>query len=50
MDKIDKLRVPIVEIDENLSNYRNKVLFPAKLAKTNNMLKSVILPPFITKS
>lgn len=36
--------VPIVHVDHSLDQYRNKVLFPAKLAKTNEMLKTAKLP------
>jgi hypothetical protein len=37
-------KVPIVQIDSSLEKYRNKVLFPEKLAKANALLKTVKLP------
>ena len=37
-------KVPAVIIDHSLDQYQNKVLFPAKLAKANEMLKTAKLP------
>lgn len=39
-----KQKVSAVPIDHSLDQYRNKVLFPAKLAKANEMLKTAKLP------
>lgn len=33
-----------VRIDKKLNEYENKILFPEKLAKANEMLKNVGLP------
>lgn len=41
---LNKSKVPIVRIDPSLEQYRDKVLFPEKLAKANKMLKTVKLP------
>jgi hypothetical protein len=37
-------KAPIVRIDPSLEQYRDQVLFPAKLAKANDMLKTAKLP------
>lgn len=37
-------KAPIVRIDSTLEQYRDKVLFPAKLAAANQMLKTARLP------
>ncbi len=37
-------KIPIVRIDATLERYRDEVLFPAKLAATNQMLKTARLP------
>ena len=42
--KLNKSKVPIVSIDPSLDQYRDKVLFPEKLAKANEMLKTAKLP------
>ncbi len=39
-----KLKKSKVRIDKRLNEYENKVLFPEKLAKANEMLKNVGLP------
>ena len=41
---LNKSKVPIVRIDPSLEQYRDKVLFPEKLAKANQMLKTAKLP------
>jgi hypothetical protein len=35
---------PIVRLDPSLDKYKEKVLFPEKLAKANTMLKTANLP------
>jgi hypothetical protein len=35
---------PIVSVDASLESYRDQVLFPEKLAKANQMLKTAKLP------
>jgi hypothetical protein len=42
--ELNSSKVPIVPIDPSLEQYREKVLFPEKLAKANEMLKSANLP------
>ena len=41
---IDIQKKPIVVIDKSMDFYNNKVLFPEKLEKANEMLKKVGLP------
>lgn len=41
---INVRKVPIVLIDKSLNFFNDKVLFPEKLAKANDMLKKVGLP------
>lgn len=41
---LNKKKVPMVRIDPSLEQYRDKVLFPEKLAKANEMLKTAKLP------
>jgi len=42
--EIEKRKVPIVRIDKSLNKYKNIVLFPDKLEKANEMLRTVGLP------
>jgi len=42
--KIDTKKVPIVLIDKSLDFFNDKVLFPEKLAKANEMLIKIGLP------
>ncbi len=44
VQELNKSKVPIVPIDPSLEQYRDKVLFPEKLAKANEMLKTAKLP------
>ena len=44
VEELNKSKVPIVRIDSSLEQYRNKTLFPEKLAKANEMLKNAKLP------
>lgn len=41
---IKNRKVPIVTIDPTLDKYKDKNLFPEKLAKANEILKSARLP------
>ncbi len=43
-DEIKERKVPIVKIDKSLNKYKNVVLFPEKLKKANEMLRTVGLP------
>lgn len=38
-------KVPFVTIDPALDEYRDKIMFPEKLAQANKMLKTAKLPP-----
>jgi hypothetical protein len=42
--EIKKRKIPIVRIDKALNEYDNKILFPDKLEKANEMLRRVGLP------
>jgi hypothetical protein len=42
--ELEKRKTPIVRIDKSLDKYRNVVLFPDKLEKANEMLRTVGLP------
>ena len=42
--ELNKKKVPIVKIDKSLNKYNGIVLFPDKLEKANNMLKTIGLP------
>lgn len=44
--ELNKKKVPIVKIDKSLDKYNEVVLFPDKLKKANEMLKTVGLPEF----
>jgi hypothetical protein len=47
MKKIEKLnnsKVPVIVFDKKLEQFRNKILFPEKLAKANEILAKVGLP------
>jgi hypothetical protein len=44
VDELNKRKVPIVRIDSSLEKYQGKVLFPEKLAKANDMLRTAKLP------
>ncbi len=42
--KLNSLRAPIIEIDNSLKKYSNKLYFPEKLEKANEILKKAGLP------
>ncbi len=44
VQELNKNKIPVVRIDPSLEQYRDKVLFPEKLAKANEMLKTAKLP------
>ncbi|GAB2564722.1 hypothetical protein [Spirosoma areae] len=44
VEELNKSKVPIVRIDPSLEQYRDSVLFPEKLAKANEMLRTAKLP------
>ncbi len=47
--EIKKRKIPIVRIDQSLNKYDDIVLFPDKLEKANEMLRTVGLPKQWTK-
>ena len=42
--ELNARKAPIVRTDATLEQYRNQVLFPAKLAKANEVLGTIKLP------
>ncbi|NEW81188.1 MAG: hypothetical protein GZ094_02325 [Mariniphaga sp.] len=44
INEIDMKKRPVVLIDKSLDFFNDKVLFPEKLAKANEMLRKVGLP------
>lgn len=44
IEELNKRKAPVVIIDESLDKYNDVVLFPGKVAKANEMLKTVGLP------
>ena len=47
--ELNKKKVPIVRIDKSLNKYDNVVLFPDKVEKANEMLRTIGLPKFPLK-
>lgn len=48
--EIDTKKKPIVLVDKSLDFFNDKVLFPKKLEKANEMLKKVGLPKLEKKA
>ena len=49
--EVKERKIPIVRVDKSLNNYDDKILFPDKLEKTNEMLRKIGLPKqWITES
>ncbi len=48
--EIDTKKKPIVLVDKSLDFFNDKVLFPKKLEKANEMLKKVGLPKIVKKA
>lgn len=44
VEELNKGKKPIIAIDKSLNKYRDKTLFPEKLALANEQLKGVKLP------
>ena len=42
--EIKKRKIPIVRIDKSLNEFDDKILFPEKLKKANEMLRKIGLP------
>jgi hypothetical protein len=41
---LNKKKAPVVKIDKSLDEYNDTVLFPDKLKKANDMLRTIGLP------
>lgn len=46
---LKKRKFPIIKIDKSLDKYDDKILFPKKLEKANEMLKKIGLPKQLTE-
>jgi hypothetical protein len=44
VQELNESKVPIVIIDPSLEKYRDKILFPEKLARAEELLKNAKLP------
>jgi hypothetical protein len=44
LTEIKKRKIPIVRVDKSLNKYDDKILFPDKLEKANEMLRKAGLP------
>ena len=44
IQELNESKVPIVTIDPSLEKYRDKILFPEKLARAEELLKNAKLP------
>ena len=44
ISEIKKRKIPIVRIDKSLNEYDEMILFPDKLEKANEMLRTIGLP------
>jgi len=44
IEEIKNRKTPIVRVDSSLDKYDDKILFPDKLEKANEMLKKIGLP------
>ena len=44
IEELNKTKVPIVIIDPSLEREKDRIYFPDKLAKANEMLKTAKLP------
>ena len=48
VDELNKAKIPVVKINKKLEEFRGKILFPKKLALSNEMLSRVKLPTIET--
>jgi len=46
LDKLNNSKLPIIVIDKNLEQFRDKELFPKKMEKAKEILKKSGLPKF----
>jgi len=47
--ELNKKKVPVVRIDKSLNKYSNVILFPDKVEKANEMLRTIGLPKLETR-
>ena len=47
--ELNKKKVPVVRIDKSLNKYNDVVLFPDKVEKANEMLRTIRLPKLHSK-
>lgn len=45
IEQLNNSKIPIIVFDKKLEQFRSKTLFPKKLAKANEILIQVGLPP-----
>ena len=50
MNNEDIVKTPIVRLDKSLNKYDDKILFPDKLEKANEMLRKIGLPKQLPKT
>ena len=43
-EEIKKRKIPVVRVDKSLNIFDDKILFPDKLEKANEMLRKIGLP------
>ena len=43
-EEIKKRKIPVVRVDKSLNIFDDKILFPDKLEKANDMLRKIGLP------
>lgn len=46
--ELKKRKIPIVRVDKSLNKYDDKIMFPEKLEKANEMLRKIGLPKQLT--
>ncbi len=44
VEELNNSKAPVVRIDSSLDRYRHQTIFPEKLEKANEMLKTAKLP------
>jgi hypothetical protein len=44
IEQLNQSKVPVIVFDKKLEQFRDKILFPEKLAKANEILAKVGLP------
>lgn len=49
IDQLNKSKVPVIVFDKQLEQFRDKTLFPEKLARANEILSKAGLPKGIRK-